>query len=119
MLIQQMILLVDYGACSRNTIAVYLRLHGYVVETATTELEFARALTRSFDLVLLETRLTDGGGLAIYRPLPLSPVLPGSALTRIREAADSVTALELGADDYVAHPFNPRELLARIRAVLR
>jgi CheY-like chemotaxis protein len=114
------ILFVVDDAHSQTTVAGYLTSYGYDVETASTRRELLQALTRSsFNLVLLETRLPNGRGLAICRPLGPSAVDRGRTLARISKARSSIAALELGADDYLEAPYNPRELLARMRAVLR
>jgi DNA-binding response OmpR family regulator len=69
--------------------------------------------------VILDVRLKDEDGLAIARALRERLALPVIMLTGVRDEADRVMGLELGADDYVTKPFSPRELLARIRTVLR
>jgi DNA-binding response OmpR family regulator len=72
-----------------------------------------------FDLVILDVMLPDGDGLALCRELRAESNVPIVMLTARGEDADRIVGLELGADDYLPKPFNPRELLARIRAVLR
>src|SRR5438132_14200107 len=71
------------------------------------------------DLVVLDVRLGREDGMALARKLRDESTIPIIMLTGRREEADRVMGLELGADDYVTKPFSPRELLARIRAVLR
>jgi len=73
----------------------------------------------SIDLVALELKLRDEDGLQLARRLREASRIPIIILTSIAEEADRVMALELGADDYVTKPFSSRELLARIRAVMR
>ncbi len=72
-----------------------------------------------FDLLILDVMLPDADGLALCREIRSENDLPIVMLTARGEEADRIVGLELGADDYLAKPFNPRELLARIRAVLR
>jgi DNA-binding response OmpR family regulator len=72
-----------------------------------------------FDLLILDVMLPDADGLALCRELRGQTDVPIVMLTARGDEADRIVGLELGADDYLAKPFNPRELLARIRAVLR
>ena len=75
---------------------------------------------RQFDLIVLDVMLPDGSGLDICRDLrDATPHVPIILLTALKEDVDRIIGLELGADDYLGKPFNPRELTARIRAVLR
>jgi len=72
------------------------------------------------DLIVLDVMLPDGNGLEICRDLRNKhPKLPIILLTALKEEVDRIIGLEVGADDYLSKPFNPRELVARIRAVLR
>jgi DNA-binding response OmpR family regulator len=73
----------------------------------------------AIDLVVLDLRLAGEDGMAIARSLRDQSAIPIVMLTGVREEADRVMGLELGADDYLTKPFSPRELLARIRTVLR
>nr|WP_322743702.1 response regulator [Romeria gracilis] len=73
----------------------------------------------SINLVVLDLMLPGEDGLALCQKLRATSTLPVIMLTAIGEDADRIVGLELGADDYVTKPFNPRELLARIKAVLR
>jgi DNA-binding response OmpR family regulator len=73
----------------------------------------------AIDLVILDLRLADEDGMTIARALREQFAIPVVMLTGVHEEADRVMGLELGADDYVTKPFSPRELLARIRTVLR
>jgi two-component system, OmpR family, response regulator len=73
----------------------------------------------AIDLVVLDLRLAGEDGMAIARSLRESSAIPIVMLTGVRDEADRVMGLELGADDYLVKPFSPRELLARIRTVLR
>ncbi len=100
--------------------ADYLAGHGVVVTRCA---DGARgldlALRQPFDVVLLDLMLPGKDGLAVCRELRLRSDVPVIVLTARGEEADRVMGLESGADDYLAKPFSPRELLARIRALLR
>ena len=74
---------------------------------------------QTIDLVVLDLRLAGEDGMAIARTLREQSAIPIVMLTGVRDEADRVMGLELGADDYLTKPFSPRELLARIRTVLR
>jgi two-component system, OmpR family, alkaline phosphatase synthesis response regulator PhoP len=98
----------------------YLADAGYRVSTARSgdeALRHVRSITP--DLVVLDLGLPDMDGLDVARALRLASSVPIIMLTARTDEADRVAGLELGADDYVVKPFSPRELLARIRAVLR
>jgi two-component system OmpR family response regulator len=98
----------------------YLGEQGLRVSTAATGKEMAQILNdEAIDLVILDLRLADEDGMAIARSLRERLAIPVVMLTGVRDEADRVMGLELGADDYVTKPFSPRELLARIRSVLR
>lgn len=98
----------------------YLRGHQYQVELVD---RAAKALERlanaSFDLILLDLMLPDGDGLELCRRIRARHSTPIVMLTAKGDPMDRVVGLELGADDYLPKPFEPRELLARIKAVLR
>jgi two-component system response regulator RegX3 len=91
--------------------------HAEVAHTAADALERGRTLRP--DLVLLDLMLPDGSGLDVCRELRASSSVPIIILSARGEEADRVVGLELGADDYVVKPFSAREVIARIRAVLR
>ena len=91
--------------------------HTQIAHTAAAALEQAR--THRPDLVLLDLMLPDGSGLDVCRELRASSSVPIIILSARGEEADRVVGLELGADDYVVKPFSAREVIARIRAVLR
>jgi DNA-binding response OmpR family regulator len=105
----------------RALLAEYLGDNELRVSTLATGAELHALLARdTVDLVLLDVRLPGEDGLAIARRLrESSPTIPILMLTGRAEEADRVMALEGGADDYLTKPFSPRELLARIRALLR
>ena len=114
------ILAIDDDAAMRNLIASYLAENELRVTTAATGAEMAAALaTHAIDLVLLDLRLAGEDGMQLARELRDEGETPIIIVSGRQEEADRVMALELGADDYLTKPFGPRELLARIRAVLR
>jgi two-component system OmpR family response regulator len=114
------ILMVDDDPGIRDVVSDFLSRHGYTVETASDAAEMERELNRApVDLVVLDIMLPGEDGLAICRRLarPDGPAI--IMLSAMGEETDRIVGLELGADDYLPKPCNPRELLARIRAVLR
>ena len=114
------ILIVDDDLEIRQLLARYLSEQGFQVTTAESGLKMNQALAkRAHDLVVLDVMLEDASGLDLCRALRSKSTTPIILLTALKEDIDRIVGLELGADDYVSKPFNPRELLARIRAVLR
>ncbi|HUK00565.1 MAG TPA: response regulator [Stellaceae bacterium] len=98
----------------------FLARHGYRVSTAHDGQAMKRALdTARIQLIILDLMLPGEDGLSLCRRLRADTTLPVIMLTAMGDDMDRIVGLEMGADDYVAKPFNPRELLARIRAVLR
>jgi len=117
------LLLIDDDARLTAMVGDYLRANGYEVETAST-LAAGRDKLRgtSYDALVLDLMLPDGDGLDLTRELRADPRLkrlPLLMLTARGEPLDRVLGLELGADDYLAKPFEARELLARVKALLR
>ena len=114
------ILLVEDDASLQRSLGDYLRYEGFDV-TLTGTLKDARAATiTSYQLLILDWMLPDGQGIDFLRELRhRGHVIPSIVLTARAELIDKVTALELGANDYMTKPFEPRELLARIRVQLR
>jgi two-component system OmpR family response regulator len=115
------ILMVDDDPGIRDVVSDFLGRHGYNVETAADGREMDEALERGpVDLIVLDVMLPGEDGLAICRRLANAedgpPIIMLSAMG---EDTDRIVGLEVGADDYVSKPCNPRELLARVRAVLR
>ena len=118
------LLVVDDDPDIRDLLAGYLRQHGFRVSAAADGEGMMALLERNaFDLVVLDIMMPGEGGMDLCRRLragtgskALTPVI---FLTALGETMYRVKGLELGADDYVAKPFQPRELLARVRAVLR
>ena len=114
------LLLVDDERSLREPLAEYLARQGFVVEQAASAAE-ARTRLRDDppDLVLLDIMMPGEDGLSLCRHLAESQAIPTILLTARTEATDRIVGLEIGADDYVTKPFEPRELVARIRSVLR
>ncbi|HZJ62756.1 MAG TPA: two-component system response regulator OmpR [Kofleriaceae bacterium] len=115
------ILMVDDDPGIRDVVSDFLGRHGYKVETAADATEMERVLERGpVDLIVLDVMLPGEDGLAICRRLRAQNVAPAIVmLTAKGDEVDRIVGLEMGADDYLPKPFNPRELLARINAVLR
>ena len=114
------ILVVDDDREIRDLTGRYLRKHGFRVESAGDAKAMDRLLRDGrFDLIVLDLMLPGEDGLSICRRLRASTRIPILMLTAVAEDTDRIIGLEIGADDYLTKPFNPRELLARIRAVLR
>ena len=116
----QRLLLVDDEPGLREPLASYLERQGFTVNQAASAAE-ARACLREHvpDLVLLDIMMPGEDGLSLCRHLTESRAIPTIFLTAKSEATDRIVGLEIGADDYVVKPFEPRELVARIRSVLR
>ncbi|MCW5979177.1 MAG: response regulator transcription factor [Bryobacteraceae bacterium] len=115
------ILLVDDDATLVTVLGYALAQEGYVVENARDgETAVAPAAAGRFDLIVLDIGLPEMNGFDVCRDLRTrGVVIPVVVLTGRYEVSDKVTALSLGADDYVTKPFDTRELLARIQALLR
>ena len=114
------ILAVDDDEKVRSLLFDYLTQEGFRVTVADSCAAMQAALERErADLILLDLRLPDGDGLMLVRQLRVDSHVPVIILSGKSEEVDRIVGLELGADDYLTKPFNPRELLARIRAVLR
>lgn len=114
------ILVVDDEALVREVIATYLEREGYRVTSSADGVEARRLLqTTSPDLVILDVMLPGRSGLDLLADLRREGTTPAILLTARVEEADRVAGLDLGADDYVTKPFSPRELVARVRSVLR
>lgn len=115
------ILVVDDDTEIRKLLARYLEGQGFRVQLAASIQEMRERLANhQIDLVVLDVMLPDGSGLDICRDLRAQrSSVPIILLTALKEDIDRIIGLEIGADDYLGKPFNPRELSARIRAVLR
>ena len=116
-------LVVDDDPELLQSVSDYLRRFGFEVLAAATAAQMRDSLAQgSVDVVVLDVMLPDGDGLAIcaaLRQKPETANLPVIMLTAQGDPHSRVLGLELGADDYIAKPFEPRELVARIKAVLR
>ena len=114
------LLLVDDEASLREPLADYLVRQGFVVRQASSAAAARSSLEiETPDLVLLDVMMPGEDGLSLCRHLVESREIPVIFLTAKGEATDRIVGLEIGADDYVVKPFEPRELVARIRSVLR
>jgi two-component system OmpR family response regulator len=114
------VLLVDDEPSLREPLAEYLTRQGFVVSQAEDAAKARAALLdEAPDLVLLDVMMPGEDGLSLCRHLTEARHLPVILLTARGEATDRIVGLEIGADDYVVKPFEPRELVARIRSVLR
>jgi len=114
------LLLVDDEPTLREPLAEYLTRQGFVVQEAESAAAARTKLAQATpDLVLLDIMMPGEDGLSLSRHLVESRRLPTILLTAKGEAMDRIIGLEIGADDYVTKPFEPRELVARIRSVLR
>ncbi len=114
------ILMVDDDAQIRQLLSDYLSGFGMSVVAVADGKGMAEALKEaSFDLVILDLMLPGEDGLALCRRLRSESDIPILMLTARGETMDRVVGLELGADDYIVKPFEPRELVARIQTILR
>lgn len=114
------ILIVEDDQPTRDLISRYLREHAFAVGAVTNGREMDRYLSQNrADLIVLDLMLPGEDGLSLCRRLRMETATPIIILTAKGEDLDRILGLEMGADDYLPKPFNPRELLARINAVLR
>jgi two-component system response regulator ResD len=114
------ILIVDDEPTIVEVVELYLRREGFEVQTAVDGLAALKAVQQQRpDLIVLDLMLPGMSGLELTRQIRASGALPIIMLTARGEETDRVVGLELGADDYVTKPFSPRELVARVKAVLR
>jgi len=117
---QHTILVVEDETSIASFVAAYLRNAGYGVRTASTAQAAAVELTTETPaLVVLDLNLPDGDGVELCRRIRKSSDIPILMLTARDEDVDKIIGLEVGADDYMTKPFNPRELVARVKSVLR
>jgi two-component system OmpR family response regulator len=117
---QPHLLVVDDDREIRDLVARFLAKHGYRVSVARDGAEMFRTLQDArVDLIVLDLMLPGEDGLSLTRRLRASSQTPIVMLTAMGEETDRIVGLEMGADDYLPKPFSPRELLARIKAVLR
>jgi two-component system, OmpR family, response regulator len=114
------IVIVDDDRDIRDPLSRYLTGSGFRTSTAANGRELDNLLaSASIDLVILDIMMPGEDGLSVCRRLQMRAPTPVILLTAVADEADRVVGLELGADDYVCKPFNPRELLARVKSVLR
>ena len=114
------ILVVDDDREIRDLLSRYLVKQGFRVSTAADGRDMRESLRdQAIDLIVLDLMLPGDDGLALCREVRARSAMPVIMLTARGDDVDRIVGLEMGADDYVAKPFNPRELVARIRAVMR
>ncbi|WP_028967628.1 response regulator [Sphingomonas phyllosphaerae] len=114
------LLIVDDDPDIRELTADFLVRHGYTVDVAQDGAEMRRAMsTQDYALIVLDVMMPGEDGLTLLRGLDRSRPPAVIIMSVIGEEVDRIVGLEMGADDYIAKPANPRELLARIRSVLR
>jgi DNA-binding response OmpR family regulator len=114
------VLIVDDDLRLASMVAEYLAARGFVAEhRKDASTGFSAAKSGDYDIVILDVMLPDGDGFDVCRRLRASSQVPILMLTARGDDMDRIVGLELGADDYLPKPFNPRELLARLRAILR
>lgn len=114
------ILIIDDDTELCELLTEYLSTEGFQVEAAHTgDAGLERALCGEIELIILDVMLPVMGGFDVLREIQAKTNLPVIMLTARGDEVDRIVGLEMGADDYLAKPFNPRELLARIKAVLR
>jgi len=114
------ILIVDDDAGIRKLISSFLDKHGFRTDTAGSPAEMRSLLAQQhYDLIVLDVMMPQEDGLTALRGLQKSDGPPVIMLSAVGTDVDRIVGLELGAEDYLAKPCNPRELLARVRTVLR
>ena len=114
------ILIVDDHREIRDALAKYLEKNGMRATTAANALAMDAAMkVGQFDLIVLDVMMPGEDGLSVCRRLRAQGGMPILMLTALGDDTDRIVGLEVGADDYLPKPFNPRELLARIKAILR
>jgi DNA-binding response OmpR family regulator len=118
--VPQRILMIDDDEELASMLAEYLGPSGFEVTSRSSAAQGLETLrSGSFDALLLDVMLPDGDGFEVCREARGESQIPILMLTARGEDTDRIVGLELGADDYLPKPFNPRELLARLRAILR
>jgi two-component system OmpR family response regulator len=115
-----MLLVVDDNPEIRESLTQYLEKNGFSVDQAADAAEARVQLDKtSYELIILDVMMPGEDGLSLCRFIHESIKTPIILLTAMSEETDRIVGLELGADDYLTKPFNPRELLARIKAIFR
>jgi len=116
----QTVLVVEDESSIASFVALYLKNAGYRVQTAGTGEDALDALSRERpDLIVLDLMLPDIDGIEVCRRVRRGSDIPILMLTARDEDVDKIIGLEVGADDYLTKPFNPRELVARVKSILR
>ncbi len=114
------VLVIEDETSIASFIAAYLRNAGYVVKTAATaQAALLQLAAESPALVILDLNLPDGDGVELCRRIRKTSDVPILMLTARDDDIDKIIGLEVGADDYMTKPFNPRELVARVKSILR
>jgi DNA-binding response OmpR family regulator len=113
------ILVVDDEPHILELARMYLERDGFQVEGTVTGKEALAALAGNPDLIILDLMLPDMDGFEVCKKIRAASNVPVLMLTARKDDVDKIVGLELGADDYCTKPFNPRELVARVRAILR
>ena len=117
---QHNILVVEDETSIASFVAAYLKNAGYAVRTAaTSQTALTEIASEMPALIVLDLNLPDGDGVELCRRIRKSSDVPILMLTARDEDVDKIIGLEVGADDYMTKPFNPRELVARVKSVLR
>jgi DNA-binding response OmpR family regulator len=117
---QHSILVIEDETSIASFVAAYLKNAGYAVRTAATaQSALTEIATEMPALIVLDLNLPDGDGVDLCRRVRKSSDVPILMLTARDEDVDKIIGLEVGADDYMTKPFNPRELVARVKSVLR
>ena len=117
---QQTVLVVEDEAAIASFVSLYLKNAGYGVRTASTGTEaLSAAASDSPALIVLDLMLPDIDGIEVCKRIRQRSDVPILMLTARDEDVDKIIGLEVGADDYLTKPFNPRELVARVKSVLR
>lgn len=114
------ILLVEDDKSIVNALSDFLRTEGYGVSNASGQKDALELLkSETFDLILLDVCLLDGNGFSLCAEIKNKYTIPVIFLTASSDEGSIVTGLDIGADDYISKPFKPRELISRIKSVLR
>jgi DNA-binding response OmpR family regulator len=117
---QQTILVVEDESSIASFVSLYLKNAGYSVRTAATGTEaLSQAAAGDASLIILDLMLPDIDGIEVCRRIRKTSDVPILMLTARDEDVDKIIGLEVGADDYLTKPFNPRELVARVKSILR
>ena len=117
---KQQLLIVDDDQGIRFELSRFLSQHGYTVHEAQNGQQMRKQLAQQqMDLIILDVMMPGEDGMTLCRELRVKSAVPIIMLTAVQEEIERILGLEMGADDYLNKPFNPRELLARIKAVLR